>query len=209
VPLHYYRFFSKRIRFAHGILRVYPFSDARHHRVNNSEYCPPNEILKHHCCEAWSIDHSIIQLSHLMAVKSSETNWRTRRVTGNYDEYHEYKTQLSDPANERNRIRSIQSSSSTLPASQLSTIISPRCCNGVILPLNRQHREPMAKSRDELRVSTVTTTFLLFERSAPISVFVYTYSSSNVEEAHWQKHSTASLRIHYSSEACLRRWTIL
>jgi len=133
-----------------------------------------------------------------MAVQSSETNWRTRHVTGNYDEYHEYKTQLSDPTNVGNRIRSIQSSSSTLPASQLSTIISPRCCNRVILPLNRQYREPMAKSRDELWVSTVTTTFLLFERSAPISVCVYTYSSSNLEEAHLRRHSTATYTYGYT-----------
>ena len=47
MPLHYYCFFSKRIRFAHGItscLVFTPFSDTRHHGVNNWEYCPPNEI---------------------------------------------------------------------------------------------------------------------------------------------------------------------
>jgi hypothetical protein len=33
------------------------------------------------------------------------------------------------------------------------------------------------------------------ERSAPSPVCVYTYSSSNLEEAHLQKHSTANLRL--------------
>ena len=39
------------------------------------------------------------------------------------------------------------------------------------------------------------TTFLPIEPSAPISVCVYTYGSSNLEEAHMQKHSTANLRL--------------
>jgi len=55
------------------------------------------------------------------------------------------------------------------------------------------HIENQGEVRDDLRVSTVTTTILLFERSAPISVCVYTYSSSNLEEAHWQKHFAANL----------------
>jgi hypothetical protein len=135
-----------------------------------------------------------------MAVESSATNWRTRRVTGN-DEDHEYRTRLFDRANERNCTRSIYSSSNTIPTSQLSTIISPRCCNGVILPLNRQYREPMVKSRDELQGSTVTTIFFLIERSAPISVCVYTYSSSNLEEAHLGGHSTATWTYGYTIRA--------
>jgi len=57
--------FSKRIRFAHGILtwRFYPFSDTQHHAVNNSEYCPSNEISMHYYCEAPSVDYFIIQLN--------------------------------------------------------------------------------------------------------------------------------------------------
>jgi len=52
------------------------------------------------------LDRYNIQLSPLMAAeKSSETNWRTRRVTGNEDNYHEYRTRRFDPAYERNRIR--------------------------------------------------------------------------------------------------------
>ena len=63
-----------------------------------------------------------------------------------------------------------------------------------------QYRKPKAKSRDNFRVSTVTTTILLFERSAPIPVCVYTYSSCNLEEAHLQKHSTANLRLLITTE---------
>jgi hypothetical protein len=71
--------------------------------------------------------------------------------------------------------------------------------DGVILPLNRQYREPKVMSRDDLRVSTVTTTFLLSERSAPISVCVYTYSSSNLEAAHLRRHSTANYTYGYTT----------
>jgi hypothetical protein len=53
-----------------------------------------------------------------------------------------------------------------------------------------QYRTPEAKSTDDLRVSTVTTSFLPIERSAPISVCVYTYSSGILEEAQLQKHFT-------------------
>jgi hypothetical protein len=65
------------------------------------------------------IDHFIIQLSTLMAgEKSSETNWRTRRVTCDDDNYHDY------------RIRPYQHEKlNTIPTSQLSAIISQRCYN--------------------------------------------------------------------------------
>jgi len=55
-----------------------------------------------------STDHDCynIQLSLLMAAeKSSETNWRTRHVTGNDFNYHEYWTPLFNPAYDRNQIR--------------------------------------------------------------------------------------------------------
>jgi len=52
------------------------------------------------------INRFIIQLSTLMAAeKSSETNSHTRRVTGDDENYHDYRPRLFDPANERNRIR--------------------------------------------------------------------------------------------------------
>ena len=56
----------------------------------------------------------------------------------------------------------------------------------------RPIREPKAKSRDELRVSPITTSRLLIERIPPTSIAVYTDTSSNLEEAHWRKHSTAT-----------------
>ena len=53
------------------------------------------------------IDGFIVQLSTLMAAeKSSETNSRTRRLTGDDDNHHDYRPRVFDPANERNRIRS-------------------------------------------------------------------------------------------------------
>jgi len=111
-----------------GFREFTPFSDAWYHEVNNWEYSPPNEISKHHYCEAPSVDQFIIQLSHMRAVKSSTTNWRTRRVTSNDDD-HEYRTRLFDPANERNCKRPIELSWNTVPTSQLSEIISQRTYN--------------------------------------------------------------------------------
>jgi hypothetical protein len=56
--------------------------------------------------ESTDIDRFIIQLSTLMAAeKSSGTNSRTRRVTGDDDNYHDYRPRLFDLAYERNRIR--------------------------------------------------------------------------------------------------------
>jgi len=53
------------------------------------------------------LDRFIVQLSTLMAAeKSTETNCRTRRITGDDDNYHDYRPRLFDPANETNRIRS-------------------------------------------------------------------------------------------------------
>jgi len=53
------------------------------------------------------IDHFIIQLSTLMAVKNdAETNSSTRRITGGDNSYHDNTPRLFDLANEENRIRS-------------------------------------------------------------------------------------------------------
>jgi len=73
--------------------------------------------------------------------------------------------------------------------------------DGATLPLNAAILRTTSAVRDDLRVSTVTTTFLPIERSAPISVCVYTYSSSNLEEAHLQKHSTATYTYGYTTRA--------
>jgi len=52
------------------------------------------------------IDRFIIQLStRIAAEKSSETNSRTGRVTGDDDKYHDYRLQLFNPAYARNWIR--------------------------------------------------------------------------------------------------------
>jgi len=54
-----------------------------------------------------NIDCFIIDFCTLMAAeKSSETDCLTRQVTRNDDNYHDYRPQLYNPANERNCIRS-------------------------------------------------------------------------------------------------------
>jgi len=45
--------------------------------------------------------------------------------------------------------------------------------------------EPNAKSVDELRVSTVTTSYVLIEQIPPTSIGVHTDSSGNLQEATW------------------------
>jgi hypothetical protein len=140
------------------------------------------------------LDRFNIQLSPLMAAeKSSETHWHTRRVTGNDVNYHEYRTRQFDPAYERNQIPQTYLCSNTIPMSQLSAIISQRTYNQT---RDLTPESPIPQTKGEvvrrLRVSIVTTTLLLIERSAAISICVYTYTSSNLEEADWRKHSTAT-----------------
>jgi hypothetical protein len=65
----------------------------------------------------------------------------------------------------------------------------------------RPIRAPNAKSADELQVSTVTTSFLLLERIPPTSIAMYTDSSSNLEEAHLRRHSTANCTYGYATRA--------
>jgi len=75
--------------------------------------------------------------------------------------------------------------------------------DGVTLPLNAVILRTKSAVSDDLRISTVTTTFLPIEQSAPIPICIYTYSSSNLEEAHFQKHSTANLRLLIPTEEYL------
>jgi hypothetical protein len=56
----------------------------------------------------------------------------------------------------------------------------------------RSIREPKAKPREELRLSTVTTSCLLIEQIPPTSIGVYTDTFSKLEEAHRRNHSTAT-----------------
>jgi len=79
---------------------------------------------------------------------TSETNWHTWCVTDIADDDHEYGT------------RSIGCDHQ--PKNLQWTAGMP------------QYRKPMAKLRDDFWVSIVTTTILLFERSAPIPVCMYT-----------------------------------
>jgi len=62
----------------------------------------------------------------------------------------------------------------------------------VLLPQNAVISKTKGKVRDDSRVSTVMTTIFLFQQSAPIAVRVYSYRSSSLEEAHWQRHFEAT-----------------
>jgi len=76
---------------------------------------------------------------------------------------------------------------------------------GVILPLNGPYWESKAKSIHNLRVSTrsitVTTTFLLYDRSAPIWICVYTSFARNLEVAYLWKHWKTSYIYWYATRA--------
>jgi hypothetical protein len=134
---------------------------------------------------------------------SSETNRCTRRVTGGEDDnYHFCQRGIFDLANERNRIRQIDSTSNTISTSQLSAIISRGIYNEwrdrtPETPI----RVPKAKSTDEFRVSTVITSCLLIERIPATSIGVYTDSPRNLEEAHLRRHSTANCTYEYVTRA--------
>jgi len=107
VPLHHYHSPSKRICLTHGIPLLYPLTDTLHHKVLNwGSY--QTMTYRSMITARTDIDPVIIQLSTLMAVvKSSETNCRTRRITRDDHNYHDYRPRLLGPANERNRMRSM------------------------------------------------------------------------------------------------------
>jgi len=120
---------------------------------------------------------------HSGQLEISETNWRRWRVTDIEDDDHEYRTWSIERDHQPKHIQWTEWPYPWMP----------------------QYWKPKAESRDYSQVSTVTTTILLFERSALIPVCMYTYSSSNLEEAHMQKHSTANLRILIPMEEDLAR----
>ena len=68
-----------------------------------------------------------------------------------------------------------------------------------------QYRKPKAKSEMFYESEQLRLQSFYFERSAPIPVCVYAYSSSNLEDAHLQKHSTANLRLLVRTEEDLTR----
>jgi len=123
------------------------------------------------------IDRFIIQLSTLMAAeKSSETYSRTSRVTGDEDNYHDCRPRLFDPANERNRIRSREidhhSYKSMERDHQSENLQSmTRSYPGIGNTENRRRsQQPIASQR-----------------------IVYTYSSSNLEEARRTAKTTKAI----------------
>jgi len=110
---------------------------------------------------------SFLRVNWVRSAAREATMDETRRH--NDHDYHEY------------RIRPYQQEkSNTIPTSQWSAIISWRTYN--------QWRDltpesAIPRTERQLQVSTVATTFFQFERSASTSIVVYTYNSSNLEEA--------------------------
>jgi len=97
-----------------------PCPHTRHNVVNNSKYCPPKVISKHHCCKAQSVDCSIIQSSLMTAQLRSETNWCTRYVTGKEDNYY---PNYSAPPSQWQESHTID------PDEFKTTSIASKCCN--------------------------------------------------------------------------------
>jgi hypothetical protein len=122
-----------------------------------------------------------------------------RRINGNNDNYHDLPdaTVRSCQQEKSHTIDLIEFEYNSYESIERGHQSKQPTMDRVIIPLNRQYREPKAMSRADLRVSTVTTTFLPIERSAPASISVYSYSSSNLEEAHLRKHSTATYTYGY------------
>jgi len=109
----------------------------------------------------------------MAAGKSSETNWLKRLVAGKDDDNRKY---MIWPYK--------REKSNTIPTSQLSMIISRRTYDQWH---DHTHESAIPRTEGEvekrLRVSTVETTSLLIEKSASTSIVIYTYNSSNLEEA--------------------------
>jgi hypothetical protein len=117
---------------------------------------------------------------HSRNLERSRSNWHKRRVTNSEDKDYKYK----------HSYKSIERDHQPM---HLQWTERP-------YPWRRPYRNPKAKSRDNLRVSKFTTTFLPIERSAPISVCVYAYSSSILEEAHLLKNLVIA------TDTLLERW---
>jgi len=70
----------------------------------------------------------------------------------------------------------------------------------VTISLSEARLQIKDKVCSDWHVSTVTTSFLPIDQSAPISVGLYTNSSSSLEETYLQKHCVANLQLLISTE---------
>jgi len=173
VPLQTDCFFSIWIDFTHGMWRVCPFTDVRHHYVKNWDYCL-QMTYRSMITLSTDIDHCILQLSSLMAAeKFSETHWLTRHVTSNGNDFYEYTIRSNQPEQWN-----------SIPRSQFGTIISQRTYNHW---LNDSDQNDIRRSEGDIDrqfwVSTVATSSLLILWSASTSFVVYTYNFSILQEA--------------------------
>ena len=153
MPLHYYRFS------VNGYVSLTEFHEftplpMRHILMSTIETTAFRTRYRSMTTASTDHDRYNIQLSPLMAAeKGSENNWRTSRVTGNDDNYHEYRTPLFDPAYEGNRIRYTSLSSNSIPTSQLSAIISRRTYNQ-LRDLTPESAIPRTKGEVERRITS-------------------------------------------------------
>jgi hypothetical protein len=171
------------------------FCNTWRHGVNNCEYICRNRILKNHDCEAWSIHNSIIQLSLRRlwnrAQRPMGAQGASRILKMMITRIGQDTLTLPMCGNQYNHFIWVQT-----PFLNVNRARSPpQACttDGMILPWLPQYFNSKANLSDAFQLSTVITPILLFERSAPISVCMFTNSSSTLEEAHIQMHSTANL----------------
>jgi len=193
VPLHYYRFFSKRIRFAHGISRGCPVfrrvtSRRQQLRIQPSKRDIEASFLR--STERWSFHHSIeppdgsgVEFRDELARKARHRQWRRRSRVQNAT----IRPCQWETSHAIDLIEFVYNSYESIDHDHQPEI--PQWTEWSY-PWMRPYREPKAKWRDESRVSTVTTTYL------PIERYAHTWIAL---------HGQLYLRIRYSSEARLRR----
>jgi len=134
----------------------------------------------------WPLDTGEVVTAHLTLsihgknLESTESYCHTRRVTDIEDEDHEYKHSYK-----------------SIECHYWPTHLQWTDCPYPWMP---QYGKPKVKSRDDFKVNTVMTTMLLFERSAPIPVCVYTNSSSNLAEAFYSQPRDILLKRRISTE---------
>jgi len=131
--------FIKRIRFAHDISRVYPFTDAPHHQVYNWDYSLKNDISKHdYCKNGYRLFHHSIE--HQLVYETCHRRWRQlsrlEAATIRFSQWQKPNTiEILSP------IRFLQ-------VNWAQSSVGEPTINDAIIPLNRLYEEPKAKLKD-------------------------------------------------------------
>jgi len=125
--LHYYRFFSKRICFAHGICEFTPIFDKQEYEVKQFENALRHESRYLPITRALSLRTFILQSGELSRAETiSQMHSAVRRVTGlECRQLLQVERQLLTRPTRGNRIRSIATSTISIDCSHLSS--TKRC----------------------------------------------------------------------------------